>query len=39
MCNQETSHDEVAKKKLAEPLGNACRKNQCSNLGQNKVTS
>jgi hypothetical protein len=39
MCDQETSCDEVAKKKQAKPLGNACHKNQHSNLGQNKITT
>jgi hypothetical protein len=39
VSDQETSCDEVAKKKRAEPLGNACCKNQRSNLGQNKITS
>jgi hypothetical protein len=39
VCDQETSCDKVAKKKRAEPLGNGCRKNEHSNLGQNKITS
>jgi hypothetical protein len=37
--DQETSCDEVAKKKRTEPMGNTCRKNQQRNLGQNKITS
>jgi hypothetical protein len=39
VCDQEPSCEEVAKKKRAEPLGNACRKNQHRKLGQNKITS
>jgi hypothetical protein len=27
------------RKKRTEPLGNACSKNQLSNLGQNKITN
>jgi hypothetical protein len=38
VCDQETSCDEVAKEKRPEPVGKACRKNQSSNLGQNKIT-
>jgi hypothetical protein len=39
VCDQETSCDKVAKIRWAESLGNACCKNQRSNLGQNKITS
>jgi hypothetical protein len=38
VCDQETSCDEEAKKRRAEPLGNACSINQLSNLEQNKIT-
>jgi hypothetical protein len=38
VCDQETSCDEEAMKKRAEPLGNVCSKNELSNLGHNKIT-
>jgi hypothetical protein len=31
--------DSVSKQKQAEPMGDACSKNQRSKLGQNKITS
>jgi hypothetical protein len=39
VCDQETSCDEEAKKKRAQPLGDASSKNKLSNLKQNKITS
>jgi hypothetical protein len=38
VCDKETSCDEEAMKKRAEPLGKVFSKNQLSNLGQNKIT-
>jgi NADPH-dependent 7-cyano-7-deazaguanine reductase QueF-like protein len=38
VCDQEITCDEEVMKKRADPLSNACSKNQLSNLGQSKMT-